>query len=94
MMPQEIRKRINIKTKKQNKGSNGTVSLGNVSSLYRNNGKEDWEAHFIGYFTIIKKRSKLFQQYCIQQTGKAAVCWILPAAIMMKPENKLTVSIK
>lgn len=33
---------INIKTKKsKTKGSNGSVSLGNISSLYRDNGKEE-----------------------------------------------------
>ncbi len=57
---------INIKTKKsKTKGSNGTVTLGNTTGLFRNNGKEElvWKPTFSVNYNYKKNKVNLFGNF-------------------------------
>ena len=57
---------INIKTKKsKQKGSNGSISLGNTNSLFRNNGKEEfyWKPTFSINYNYKKNKVNFFGNF-------------------------------
>lgn len=60
---------INIKTKKTKaKGSNGSISLGNTSSLFRNNGKEEllYKPTASVNYNYKKNKTNFFGKFCVQ----------------------------